>query len=119
MMKMSFEVTAKKLFGVNYEQLIRTLFLELVVFWGLHISGFQVEIAPSILYLMAGAFSAGVMWQALSSDRNRANLENMLMLHQGVFLCGRAGGLHPAHQDRRTAGGGLGSLRMELGGNLG
>ena len=79
-MKMSFEVTAKKLFGVNYEQLIRTLFLELVVFWGLHISGFQVEIAPSILYLMAGAFSAGVMWQALSSDGNRANLENMLML---------------------------------------
>ena len=46
MMKMSFEVTAKKLFGVNYERLIRTLFLELVVFWGLHISGFQVEIAP-------------------------------------------------------------------------
>lgn len=80
MMKMSFEVTAKKLFGVNYERLIRTLFLELVVFWGLHISGFQVEIAPSILYLMAGAFSAGVMWQALSSDGNRANLENMLML---------------------------------------
>jgi len=39
-----------------------------------------VEIAPSILYLMAGAFSAGVMWQALSSDGNRANLENMLML---------------------------------------
>ena len=79
-MKMSFEVTAKKLFGVNYEQLIRTLFLELVVFWGLHISGLRVEIAPSILYLMAGAFSAGVMWQALSSDGNRANLVNILML---------------------------------------
>ena len=29
MMKMSFDVTAKKLFGVNYERLIRTLFLEL------------------------------------------------------------------------------------------
>ncbi len=80
MMKMSFEVTAKKLFGVRYERLIRTLFLELVVFWGLHISGFQVEISPSILYLMSGAFSAGVMWQALSSDDNRANMENMLML---------------------------------------
>ncbi len=80
MMKMSFEVTAKKLFGVKYERLIRTLFLELVVFWRLHIAGFQVEIAPFILYLMAGAFSAGVMWQALSSDGNRANLENMLML---------------------------------------
>ena len=80
MMKMSFDVTAKKLFGVKYERLIRTLFLDLVIFWGLHIAGFQVEIAPSILYLMAGAFPAGVMWQALSSDGNRANLENMFML---------------------------------------
>ena len=79
-MKMSFEATAKKLFGVNYERLIRTLFLELVVYWGLHISGFQMEIAPSILYLMAGAFSAGVMWQALSASDNRATLENMFML---------------------------------------
>ena len=80
MMKMSFEVTAKKLFGVKYERLIRTLFLDLVVFWGLHIAGFRVEIAPFILYLMAGAFSAGVMWQALSAGDNRANLENMFML---------------------------------------
>ena len=80
MMKMSFEVTAKKLFGVKYERLIRTLFLELIVFWGLHIAGFRVEIAPFVLYLMAGVFSAGVMWQALSSDGNRANLENLFML---------------------------------------
>ena len=80
MMKMSFEVTAKKLFGVKYERLIRTLFLELIVFWGLHIAGFRVEIAPFVLYLMAGVFSGGVMWQALSSDDNRANMENMLML---------------------------------------
>ena len=80
MMKMSFEVTAKKLFGVKYERLIRTLFLELVVFWGLHISGLRVEISPFILYLMTGAFSAGVMWQALSAGDNRANMENMFML---------------------------------------
>ena len=80
MMKMSFDVTAKKLFGVNYERLIRTLFLELAVFWGLHISGLRVEIAPFILYLMTVAFSGGVMWQALSAGDNRANLENMLML---------------------------------------
>ena len=80
MMKMSFEVTARKLFGVKYERLARTLFLDLVVFWGLHIAGFQVQIASSILYLMTSAFSAGVMWQALSSGDNRANLENMLML---------------------------------------
>ena len=80
MMKMSFEVTARKLFGVKYERLARTLFLDLVVFWGLHISGLQVAIAPFILYLMTAAFSAGVMWQALSSGDNRANLENMFML---------------------------------------
>ena len=80
MMKMSFEVTARKLFGLKYERLARTLFLDLVVFWGLHISGLQVEIAPFILYLMSGAFSGGVMWQALSSGDNRTNLENMFML---------------------------------------
>ena len=79
-MKISFEVTARKLFGVKYERLARTLFLDLVVFWGLHIAGFQVQIASSILYLMTSAFSAVVMWQALSSGDNRANLENMLML---------------------------------------
>ena len=80
MMKMNFDVTAKKLFGVRYERLNRTLFLDLVVFWGLHIAGFRVEIAPFILYLMAGAFSAGVMWLALSSEDNRANMENLFML---------------------------------------
>ena len=80
MVKMSFDVTAKKLFGVKYERLARTLFLDLVVFWGLYISGLQVKIAPAILYLMTGAFSAGVMWQALSSGDNRGNMENMFML---------------------------------------
>ena len=79
-MKMSFDVTAKKLFGVKYERLARTLFLDLVVCWGLHISGLQVEIAPAILYLMTAAFSAGILWQALSSEDNRANMENMFML---------------------------------------
>ena len=79
MMKMSFEVTAKKQFGVRYKRLARTLFLDLVVFWGLHISGLQVKIAPAILYLMAGTFSVGILWQALSSGDNRANMENMFM----------------------------------------
>ena len=79
-MKMSFELVAKKLFGVRYERLTRTLFLDAVVFWGLHISGFRVEISPFILYLMTGAFSAGIMWQALSSEGNRENLKNAFML---------------------------------------
>ena len=80
MIKMSFNVTAKKLFGVKYERLIRTLFLDVVVFWGLRISGFQIQIHPFILFLMASVFSAGVMWQALSSEDNRENLKNAFML---------------------------------------
>ena len=79
-MKMSFDVTAKKLFGVKYERLVRALFLELVVFWGLHTAGFRMEISPFILYLMSGTFSAGIMWQALSAQDNRANMENLFML---------------------------------------
>ena len=79
-MKQSFDVTAKKLFGVKYERLVRTLFLELVVFWSLHTAGFRVEIAPFILYLMSGAFSAGIMWQALSAGDNRENMQNAFML---------------------------------------
>ena len=80
MMKMMFDVTAKKLFGARYERLTRTLFLDVVVFWGLHISGFQIHISPFVLFLMASAFSAGVMWQALSSEDNRENLKNAFML---------------------------------------
>ena len=79
-MKMSFEAVGKKLFGVKYERLTRTLFLDVVVFWGLHISGFQIHISPFILLLMSSAFSAGVMWQTLSSEDNRENLKNAFML---------------------------------------
>ena len=80
MMKMSFEAIAKKLFGIKYERLIRTLFMEAAVFWGLHIAGFQVPVSSSILYLMTSTFSAGIMWQALSAEDNMANIENMFML---------------------------------------
>ena len=80
MIKMSFNVTAKKLFGAKYERVTRTLFLDVVVFWGLRISGFQIQIHPFILFLMASVFSAGVMWQALSSEDNRENLKNAFML---------------------------------------
>ena len=71
----------------------------LVVFWGLHIAGFRVEIAPFIRYLMFGVFSAG---------DNRANLENMLMLP-----CGRPGDRYAARQNYRPAAPGPhGRLRL-------
>ena len=80
MMKMTGKAFAKKLFGAKYERLPRTIFMDVIVFWGLYIAGFQVQIASFVRVLMISAFTAGVMWQALSSKDNAAELQHMLML---------------------------------------
>ena len=82
MMKMTGKAFAKKLFGAKYERLPRTLFMDMIVFWGLYIAGFQVQIASFVRVLMISAFTAGVMWQALSSKDNAVELKHMLMLPQ-------------------------------------
>ncbi len=80
MTKNIYSAFTKKLFGVKYERVGRTLLICLTVFWGLHISELQIKIAPFILYLMTSTFTASVMWQALSSTDNAEYLKNMLML---------------------------------------
>ncbi len=82
MMKMTGKAFAKKLFGAKYERLSRTLLMDVIIFWGLYIAGFQVQIAASVRILMISAFTAGVMWQALSSKDNAVELKHMLMLPQ-------------------------------------
>lgn len=79
-MKEIYNAFAKKLFGTKYEKLKKILLLYLIVFQGLHASGFQIQISPFILYLMTSTFSAGVMWQLLSSEGNAENMKNLLML---------------------------------------
>ena len=79
-MKMTGKAFAKKLFGAKYERLPRTLFMDVIVFWGLYIASFQVQIASFIRVLMISTFTAGVMWQALSSKDNAVELTAMLML---------------------------------------
>lgn len=79
-MKMIFKAFAKKLFGTDYKRLKQNLFICLIVFWGLNIADFSVQIAPFIFYLMVSTFSASVMWQALSSKDNAANMQNLFML---------------------------------------
>lgn len=79
-MRIMYKAFAKKLFGIKFERVGNSLIISLIVFWSLHISGFQINISPSVLYLMTTAFTAGVMWQALSSDDNAANMMNMFML---------------------------------------
>ncbi|MEZ3433667.1 MAG: hypothetical protein K1W34_03390 [Lachnospiraceae bacterium] len=80
MMKTTDKAFAKKLFGAKYERLTRTLLIDLIVFLGLHTAGFQVQIAPSVRILLVSSFTAGVMWQALSSEDNAIELQHMLML---------------------------------------
>ncbi|MCI8513893.1 MAG: hypothetical protein HFI93_04595 [Lachnospiraceae bacterium] len=88
MMKMTGKAFAKKLFGARYERLPRTLLIDVIVFLGLYIAGFQVQIASFVRVLMIGAFTAGVMWQALSSKDNEMELTAMLMLpfHRREFV---------------------------------
>ena len=80
MMKMTGKAFAKKLFGARYERLPRTLLLDVIIFWGLYIADFQVQVAASVRILMISAFTAGVMWQAFSSRDNAVELKHMLML---------------------------------------
>ena len=83
MMKMTGKAFAKKLFGAKYERLSRTLLIDVIIFWGLYIAGFQVQAAASVRILMVSAFTAGIMWQALSSRDSAVELKHMLMLpHQ-------------------------------------
>ena len=80
MKKHIYKAFAKKLFGARYERLGKTVFTEIILFYSLHITGLQVRIAPSVLYVMTTVFTAGIMWQALSSSDHAGQLKHMLML---------------------------------------
>ncbi len=80
MIKMIYKAFAKNLFGAKFERLTQSLFLSLILYWGLHIAETKIQIAPSIFYLMVSTFSAGVMWQALSSENTASLMQNILML---------------------------------------
>ncbi len=79
-MDMTGKAFLKKLFGRRYERFPRSISLYGIVFWGLHLAAFRIRIAPFILYLMTTTFTAGVMWQALSSRDHAAYMENLIML---------------------------------------
>lgn len=79
-MKMTCKAFAKRLFGVKYERLSRTFFIYLIVFWGLYIAGWKVQIAPFIRYVMVSALTAGMMWQVLSAKDTAVEMQHMMML---------------------------------------
>ena len=79
-MSMLIKAFARKLFGVKYEYLKRWIPVCLVVFWGLYTADFSIEIAPGVFFFMTGAFSAGVMGQALLSKDHAGYMQNLFML---------------------------------------
>ena len=79
-MKMMCKAFVKRFFGAKYERLLRAFPVCLLVYWGLHISGCQMQIAPFIFYLMINTFTAGIVWEALVSKDNAAAMQNMVML---------------------------------------
>ena len=70
----------KQLFGAKYERVIKSLAACLILFLAVHAAGINIEIAASILFLTATAFTAGIMWQALHSSGNAERMVGLLML---------------------------------------
>ena len=70
----------KYLFGERYKRLLQSVYVSVILFFSLSMSGFQVEIAPRFLYLTAAVFSAGIMWEALASGRNAELFAGLFVL---------------------------------------
>lgn len=71
---------SKQLFGAKYERAVKSLTACLILFLAVHTAGINVEIAASVLFLTAAAFSAGIMWQALCSSGNADRMAGLFML---------------------------------------
>ena len=70
----------KQILGAKYERVIKSLAACLILFLAVHTAGISMEIATSILFLTATAFTAGVMWQALHSSGNADRMAGLFML---------------------------------------
>lgn len=74
------KVFSKKLFGVRNEKITRNIFVCVALFGGIYGSGFNLTVAPFIIYLMMSVITIFEMWQALSADDNSQNMKNLMML---------------------------------------
>ena len=70
----------KQLFGAKYERIVRSLLVSVILFFSLFGAGVRITIAPFILYLTATAFSAGIMWQTIGSNRHAETFMGLFML---------------------------------------
>ena len=75
-----YKVFWKHVFGAKYEGIKKSVFVVAVVFFAIFAAEVKMVIAPSVLFLTATIFTAGVMWQALGSKSSMENLQGMLIL---------------------------------------
>ncbi len=71
---------SKQFFGAKYERAVKSLAVCLILFLAVHAAGINMEIAPSVFFLTATAFSAGIMWQAIHSSGNADRMAGLFML---------------------------------------
>ena len=71
---------SKQLFGAKYESVGKSLIVCLILFFVIDAADIRTMIAPSILFLTATAFSAGIMWQSLNSSHDADNMTGLFML---------------------------------------
>lgn len=70
----------KQLFGAKYEKVVRSLLVSAILFFSLFGAGVRITIAPTILYLTATAFSAGIMWQTIGGGWHTETFMGLFML---------------------------------------
>lgn len=79
-MKNTIKALSKQFFGAKYESARKSLLTAVILFIALYATELRVEIAPFIFYLTSTFFSAGVMWQVLTGQRNMETMRGMFML---------------------------------------
>lgn len=77
---MLFKTFARQCFGPRYARLGRSLVLSGLLFAGLRMGAWRLAVAPFVLCLMSGAFSATVMGHALLAAENVHTLRHAQML---------------------------------------
>lgn len=71
---------SKQIFGAKYERIIKSLIVCMILFLAAHAAEMEIEIAPSVLFLTATAFSMGIMWRTLNSSEHADRMTGLFML---------------------------------------
>ena len=97
-MRIMFESFARRLLGIRYRRVFRETAVCALLFWALRSTGYRIQIASEILYIMSIFCAACVMWRTVSSTGNAGHLDGLLMMpfhrQKLVFACVGACGIY-------------------------